>query len=168
MINALFAVDNNGGMGLNGTLPWPHNSADLANFKQLTENNIVVMGSRTWNDPKMPKPLYGRTVYVASTRPVKYAAQIQGDIREEVLKIEERHKGKKIFVVGGPALIEACSSIFDNIYLTHMKSSYKVDTRINLKSFLTGWEPRYASVAKDFSFTFIRYENLFKRFTRGT
>jgi dihydrofolate reductase len=168
MINALFAVDQNGGMGSNGSLPWPHNSADLANFKRLTDNNVVVMGSRSWNDPKMPKPLPGRIVYVASTRRVVHAAQIQGDIKEEVLKIEQRHPDKQIFVVGGPEIIEACSTIYDNIYLTHFKGSYKVDTRINLKSFLTGWEPRYASVAQDCSFTFIRYENLFKRFTRGT
>jgi dihydrofolate reductase len=69
MINALFAVDQYGGMGFNGTLPWPHNSVDLANFKQLTDTHIVVMGRKTWDDPKMPKPLVGRTVYVATGRP---------------------------------------------------------------------------------------------------
>ena len=46
MINAIFAVDYNGGMGFNGTLPWPHNPEDLANFKSTTEQQVVVMGRR--------------------------------------------------------------------------------------------------------------------------
>lgn len=168
MINAIFAVDNNGGMGLNGTLPWPHNAADLANFKKLTHGHVVVMGSKTWNDPKMPKPLPGRTVYVASNKPVSYGMQIKGDLKEQVLEIEQKHKGQEIFIIGGPAVIEECSSILDLIHLTHFKGSYKVDTRINLKSLLTGWEPRFATVDKDCNFTYIRYEPLFKRFARGT
>ena len=72
MINAIFAVDYNGGMGINGTLPWPHNAEDLAHFKRLTTDKVVVAGRRTWDDPKMPKPLPNRTVYVATNRPVSY------------------------------------------------------------------------------------------------
>ena len=76
MINALFAADQFGGMGLNGTLPWPHNSSDLKQFKQLTNGHVVVMGRRSWDDAKLPKPLEGRTVYVATNRPVQHAKPI--------------------------------------------------------------------------------------------
>jgi len=168
MINALFAVDYYGGMGVNGTLPWPHNSADMANFKRLTDGHVVVMGRNTWDDPKMPKPLPGRTVYVATNRSTMYASTINGDINDAILKIEKQHPDKIIWVIGGANLLEQCSDIFDNLYLTHFKGSYKVDTKINLKTMLTGWQPVRAEVAPDFSFTLIRYENLFRRSSTST
>ena len=163
MINALFAVDHYGGMGFNGTLPWPHNSADLANFQRLTMGHVVVMGSTSWGDPKIPKPLNGRVVYVASSKPVTHAGRISGDIVEKVLALEAQHKDQIIWVVGGPKLIESCIDIFDKIYLTHFKGSFKIDTKIDLKSFLTGVTPTSARVAPDFQSTLIVYEPIFKR-----
>ncbi len=69
-IKAIFAVDYWGGMGQNGSLPWPHHSEDLQYFKQQTKDQIVVMGRRTWDDPKMLKPLSGRQTFVATTKPL--------------------------------------------------------------------------------------------------
>ena len=163
MINALFAVDHYGGMGFQGSLPWPHNAEDLANFQKLTTGHVVVMGSHSWNDPKMPKPLQGRTVYVASNKPVHYASRISGDIKEQVLALEERHPNQTIWVVGGPKLLEECEGLFDQVHLTHFKGSYKIDTKIDLKSFLTGFVPVRASVSNDRKSTFIKYEPIFSR-----
>lgn len=163
MINALFAVDYYGGMGFNGSLPWPHNAEDLAQFQKLTKGHVVVMGSRSWNDPKMPKPLKDRTVYVASSKPVHYGQQLNGNIVEEVLRVEQQHPDKTIWVVGGPKIIEACSNILDYAYLTHFKGSYKIDTKMDLKSFLTGFTPVKAHVSQDLQSTFVKYAPIFKR-----
>jgi len=163
MINALFAVDQYGGMGFNGTLPWPHNSADMKHFKRLTKGQVVVMGRNSWDDPKMPKPLQGRTVYVATNHQVFYAAQIKGDLKEEILKLEQMHPNQIIWVVGGPTLLEQCEGIFDRLYLTHVKGSFKIDTKLNLKSFLTGWSPIRASADATNNFTYVIYETLFGR-----
>lgn len=169
MINALFAVDHYGGMGNNGTLPWPHNAADLGNFKKLTEGHIVVMGRKTWDDPKLPKPLPGRITYVATNK--KYLANtavICGNIKEEILRLEKTHSDKIIWVIGGAELLEQCEGIFDRLYLTHFKGSYKVDTKLNLKQFLSGWSPVQATAPANENFTFAVYENLFGRHTAGT
>jgi len=99
MINALFSVDQYGGMGFNGSMPWPHNSEDLSNFKRLTMGHVVVMGRKTWDDNKMPKPLEGRITYVATTRPIYNTSSIKGDIKQNLLDIEQRHKGKIIWVI---------------------------------------------------------------------
>ena len=163
MINAIFAVDQNGGMGFNGTLPWPHNAADMANFKNLTGGHVVVMGRKTWDDPKMPKPLPGRTSYVVSNRPVSYASRVSGNIVEEVLALEAKHPSQTIWVIGGPALIQECTNILDNVYLTYFKGSYKVDTRMDLKSFLTNFTPTGAQVAPDYKSTLVTYSPIFKR-----
>jgi len=169
MINALFAVDANGGMGLNGTMPWPHNSADLKNFQDLTMGHVVVMGRRTWDDRNIPKPLTGRITYVATHSPVlANTGVISGDLNSEILKLEQRHTDKIIWVVGGPELLEQCNGIFDRLYLTHYKGSYKIDTRLNLKKFLAGWSPKYGTAEIDQNFSTVIYENLFKRITGST
>ena len=165
MIKALFAVDQFGGMGYNGGLPWPHNKADMAHFQKLTSGHVVVMGRRSWADPKLPKPLIGRTVYVASNRPVAYAGQIKGNLVDEVLRLEKQHANKIIWVVGGPDILNECRDLYDEIHLTHFKGSYKIDTKIDLKAFLSGFTMEYASVAEDIQSTFIRYEPIFKRST---
>jgi dihydrofolate reductase len=168
MINALFAVDKNGGMGFNGTMPWPHNSADLKNFKELTTGHVVVMGRKTWDDKNMPKPLKERTTYVATHRPfLQHTAVISGNMKEQLLEIERKHPGKVIWVVGGPDILEQCSEVFDRLYLTHYKGSFKIDTRINLKQFLTGWSPKTATSDPNNNFTTVVYESLFKRITRS-
>jgi len=168
MINALFAVDQYGGMGFNGTLPWPHNSEDMLNFQQLTMDHVVVMGRKTWDDPKMPKPLVGRTVYVATGRPVYMAATIKGDIKAEILKLEQLHRDQTVWVIGGANLLEQCDGIFDRLYLTHFKGTYKIDTRMNMKSFLSGWSPITASAPANNNCTFVVYENLFGRAKTST
>ena len=145
MINALFAVDQYGGIGSQGTLPWPHKSSDMQHFADLTKGHVVVMGRRTWDDPKLPKPLVGRTVYVATNRPVYQAGTIRGNIADEVLKLESQHPDQIIWVVGGADVIEQCDGIFDRLYLTHIRGSYKIDTRVNLKGLLSACRFRYAS-----------------------
>lgn len=165
MINAIFAVDFNGGMGFNGTLPWPHNSEDLKHFKDLTTGQVVVAGRKTWDDPKMPKPLPNRTVYVATHRPVAYAIPFSGDVQEHLLKIELDHKDKTIFVIGGVELLESARPLLDRIYVTHIRGAYRADTRIHVKEFLTGFHPVRAQVSQDFQSTFTIYESIFKRKT---
>lgn len=165
MINTIFAVDQNGSMGFNGTLPWPHNAADMTNFKNLTNRHVVVMGRKTWDDPKMPKPLPGRTPYVASNRPVSYAGRISGNLVNEILALEQKHPEQIIWVIGGPTLIQECSGILDNVYLTHFKGIYKSDTRIDLKAFLKDFVPTSAQVAPDYKSTLVTYVPLFNRLT---
>jgi len=167
-INALFAADQFGGMGLNGTLPWPHNSSDLKQFKKLTDGHVVVMGRRSWDDPKLPKPLAGRTVYVATNRPVQHASPIKGDIRAAVQAMQAQHPDQTVWVVGGPEILEQCQDLYDRIYLTHIKGVYKIDTKINLKSMLSGYRMVSASAAPSDNCTFTVYESIFKRTTTGS
>ena len=164
MINAIFAADQFGGMGFQGTLPWAHNSSDLKHFKKLTEGHIVVMGRKTYDDPKMPKPLKDRTVCVVSNRLVADSVyQISGDIVNEILKLEQTHPDKIIWVIGGADILEQCESIYDRIYLTHVKGSYRADTKINLKLLLSGRLMRSASAAPEDDCTFVVYESIFRR-----
>lgn len=163
MINAILAVDYNGGMGFNGTLPWPHNTEDLARFKNLTSGHVVVCGRKTWDDPKMPKPLPNRTVYVATHKPVTYAMPFSGDIPAKLLDIEAAHPDKTVWVIGGAEVLESARPLLDRIYMTHIKGAYRTDTRMYVKEFISGFRPVRAEVSKDFQSTFVVYESIFKR-----
>jgi len=128
----------------------------------------VVMGRRTWDDPKMPKPLLGRIVYVVSNRPLVNAVRVHGNIVDEVLRLEQENPTRKIWIIGGPKLIESCVNILDTVYLTHFKGSFKIDTKMELKSFLTGFAPVRAEVAPDFKSTLVKYAPIFKRTKAGS
>ena len=55
-IHLIWAQDFEGGIGIDGKLPW-HISEDLKNFKQLTLDTKIVMGRKTWESlPIKPLP----------------------------------------------------------------------------------------------------------------
>lgn len=43
-MEAIYAIDSKGGIGLNGSIPW-NSTKDLKFFYQKTKSNIVIMGS---------------------------------------------------------------------------------------------------------------------------
>jgi len=138
MICSILASTSQGGIGNQGTLPWPKNSEDLHQFKKHTENQIVVMGRNTWDDPMMPNPLPDRVNFVVTNRKLNViqARPIQGDICQEINAIKERFPEKKVFVIGGKSIYESTQSIVERVYLTRIKGAWFSDTRIDLEQYL--------------------------------
>ena len=63
-IHFIWAQDNNGGIGKKDKLPW-HVPEDLKNFKNLTKNNTIIMGRKTWDSlPIRPLP-YRRNIVLS-------------------------------------------------------------------------------------------------------
>jgi dihydrofolate reductase len=160
----IFAVDDRGNIGNQGTLPWPHIAEDMAHFQKLTTGQVVIMGRRTWDDPKMPKPLPGRTNYVFTNRPLQVAGAIpvSGDYHENILAIEARHPDKKVFIIGGAELISKTIDIADHLHITHVRGVYRADTRIDLKVLKT-FNMKTATASPHNKCSFVNYENFFRR-----
>ena len=76
MIKAIMAVDDKGGISKGSSMPWPKNSNDLKWFKKNTENQIVVMGSKTWEDPFMPAPLANRINILVTSKDLFYTQEL--------------------------------------------------------------------------------------------
>ena len=69
------AIDDQGCVSRGKSMPWPKNSNDLKWFKKNTLNQVVVMGSLTWQDPFMPTPLVSRiNVLITSKSSFPYVA----------------------------------------------------------------------------------------------
>ncbi len=140
MIAALFAVDENGGIGNNNTLPWPHNRDDLMWFKSVTVNQIVVMGRKTWDSKGMPKPLPNRRNVVITNRAMDRddIVQLNGDMITVLSKLEElvEVNMRDIFIIGGANLLEQSLPMIEKVFLTRIPGTYECDTSIDIDNFL--------------------------------
>ena len=141
MITALFAVDDKGGMGANGDMPWPTNKDDMKWFKNTTEGHVVVMGKRSWNSPDMPKPLPKRHNVVVTNEFLERndIEQIKGNVAEGLKYVEEQYNDKTIFVIGGANLLMQAKPVIKKALITRIPGEYICDTILDMKEFLEGF-----------------------------
>ena len=103
------AVDDTGGISKGSSMPWPKNSNDLQWFKKNTLDQVVVMGSKTWEDPFMPTPLKNRENILITTKDHSHYPgankYLKGDIVNEILNLEKQYLDRDIYIIGGPDII---------------------------------------------------------------
>jgi dihydrofolate reductase len=136
MIKAIMAVDDKGGISKGSSMPWPKNSKDLQWFKKNTLNQVVVMGSKTWEDPFMPTPLKNRENVLITTKDNSHYQgankYLQGNIVNKILDLEKEYLEKDIFIIGGPDIIVQTFDLFKEFYLTRIYGNFKCDKFINI------------------------------------
>jgi dihydrofolate reductase len=135
MIAGVFAVDDNGGMGYMGRLPWPSNKDDMQWFKKLTQDQIVVMGKKTWESPDMPSPLPGRLNVLFTNNFIERddIEQIRGDVCDALVSVHDANlTNKNIYVIGGPQLLTQCIPVLEKLFITRIPGEFLSDTFIDL------------------------------------
>ena len=156
MIKAILACDDYGGVSKNGTLPWPNNSTDLQWFKNNTAGHVVVMGSTTWDDPHMPRPLPKRTNVLVTSREADYPGAnhyINGDLTTQLKELEARVPGIIVWVIGGPNIIEQSIGVIEEFYISRIPGAYACDTFLPLRKIESLFERRYVDdTNKDVTF----------------
>ena len=162
MICTIFATDQVGTFGNRGTLPWPMHKEDMDWFKEHTWNQIVVMGRKTWDDPKLKKPLPDRINCVISNNPLGYSTvrRLSGDYQKQIKELQILYPKKNIFILGGPALIMECKDLIDYAYITHRKGAAFSDVRIDMRSFMTGMRITSSRPSTDKMLNFSIYKNV--------
>lgn len=133
MINAIFAMDANGGIGKNGTLPWPKNSRDFRWFRSHTTNKIVVMGKNTWDDPNMPKPLPKRhnVVITSKVNSLPYYENLDTVSIQDARSWLVQNSNKELFIIGGAKVLTEYWDLIERFYITEFPDSYDCDTFIS-------------------------------------
>ncbi len=126
MIRAILACDQEWGIGKNGALPWPHNSADLKWFKEHTNNSTIVMGRKTWESLPV-KPLPNRENIVVTSN-VLQGPDVVVDMRSFYKILPQIKFQKDVWIIGGAQLIEHCLDIIDEFYLSRIQGKYDCDT----------------------------------------
>lgn len=128
-MRAIFAMDSKFGIGKEGTLPdFPNQRADLRWFKEMTMGKNVIMGRKTWEDPRMPKPLAGRHSTVITRQPPIQEYEYTTFSTELV-------QDKNSIVIGGASIIQQYlqNDLLTELFITFHKGDYKCDTNLDFE-----------------------------------
>jgi dihydrofolate reductase len=131
MIVGLVAVDQKQGIGFDNSMPWPQLIDDLKWFKKRTDNNVVLMGSKTWKS--IGKPLPGRINVVISSQLYTNADLTLSDPVEAITELSERYRNKDICIIGGQAVFDSVKHLIDVFYITEIEATYECDRQFDLE-----------------------------------
>ena len=147
MIAAIWAQDENGLIGKDDKLPW-YLPDDLQFFKQMTENNTIVMGRKTFEG--MGKNLLPnrQTIVLTSDQSYDGNGAIVMHSVDDVLKYAEEFDGIT-FITGGGEIYKTFLPYTDVLYRTLIQSTFEGDTYFPLRDFSSFQEISQAFFEKD-------------------
>ena len=163
MISAIVAVDNNWGIGYNGEL-LEKIPEDMKYFKELTTNNVVIMGRKTWDSlPK--KPLPNRTNIVITNQKKSEENGAKFMTLEDAMRYAIVNRPTDVFIIGGGQIYKKLLPICNRVYVTEILKDHKdVDTYFpNLDKdpeweISTCTELRFSE--KDIPYAFLTYDRI--------
>ncbi|MDQ0215841.1 dihydrofolate reductase [Oikeobacillus pervagus] len=123
-ISFIWAMDNEGSIGKNNTLPW-RLPEDLKFFKETTLGHPIVMGRKTFES--IGKPLPGRENIIL-TRDQNYqqpGCTVLHSV-EDVIKLST--KTKELFITGGAEVFGLFLPYVDRLYVTKINETFGGDT----------------------------------------
>jgi dihydrofolate reductase len=138
-LHAIFSLTIDGCMGKDGDL-CVKNKHDLAFFKNMTTNDHIIMGSKTFSS--LPGLLPNRTHHILSG-----SQDIDGSMEDGVfwynrlitiIDFVKAHPYEHFWVIGGPGLIEKLSPWISDLIVTHFLEFCGGDVKISkyMSSFL--------------------------------
>ena len=127
IISLVYAVSQNGVIGVRGGLPW-HVPSDLKHFKATTMGKPIIMGRKTWES--LPhKPLPDR-MNIVMTKNKNFSATGATVARNLDQALELAGDVPEVCVVGGAEVFKAYLPKAQKIYLTRILASVAGDVMI--------------------------------------
>lgn len=150
------ALCRGGGIGFQGTLPWPKLARDMRFFAEMTSstdtpyNSAVIMGRKTWDSlPDTSKPLKYRDNIIISNRKFTSGDDVAADVVAGATRnpcihyIPHIHQIKEstadydvAWIIGGASIYEQViysNTIYiDEIYITFVDEHYEFDAAFPL------------------------------------
>ena len=122
MIKIIVAISKNRVIGNDNKLIWKL-PADLKRFKELTTDNSIVMGRKTYES--IGRPLPNRRNIIITRQP-----DYQVDDCEIVSSLEEALliTGSDCFIIGGGEIYKQSLHLADHIYMTVVDEEFEGDT----------------------------------------
>lgn len=117
MINVIVAHDLNKCIGKDGKIPW-NIKGEQKQFKELTTNNIVIMGRKTYDE--IGKPLPNRKTIVITRRP-NIPCESYNSLKKALSILLSMNDNKDIYIAGGASIYKDIlenNIIVDNYYIT--------------------------------------------------
>ena len=127
MINIIVAITENNAIGKDNKLLFKLKT-DLQHFKEVTTNNIVIMGRKTFES--IGKPLPNRINIVLSKHPnnifdYKDDIHIFEELEDAIIEMQRTYPEKEIFIIGGAQVYNQAieNNIVDRLYMTKIKKT---------------------------------------------
>ena len=126
IISLLVAMDERGGIGKDGRLPW-RLSTDLRRFRELTMGHHIVVGRKTFES--IGKPLAGRRMIIV-TRDRGYGVEGCATAHSvaAALELARAECEAELFVCGGAEIYAQTLDRAERIYLTRVHADCDADT----------------------------------------
>ena len=127
MISLIVAKSKHNVIGDKGRIPW-HIPNDLKRFKELTTDNIVIMGRKTFESlPEEYKPLPNR-INIILSKDKSYnpkCCMVFDDIKKALRKAGN---DKEIFIIGGGEIYKEGLKYANKVYITEVDGEFEGDT----------------------------------------
>ena len=127
------AVAENGVIGNDGEVPWPHLSADVEQYRERVAGSPVILGRRTYESMRGNLP---GTAQIVVSRNVEEVADptavVAGGVDEAIDLARERlgdGTDDAVYVLGGGAIYDLFHPQVDGMILSHIDGRYEGDTR---------------------------------------
>jgi len=118
IISLIVAVDDAGGIGKEGTIPW-HLRSDLQRFKQITMGHTLVMGRKTFDS--IGRALPGRTnIVITRNRDFTCEDCLPVSNLKRALSIAKTTSEEEVFIIGGGEIFRQALKLADRVYLTRV------------------------------------------------
>ena len=114
-ISHIVVHDLNRAIGKDNSLPW-HIPADLQRFKNLTLDNAVIMGRKTYDS--IGKPLVNRLNIVITRQNITIAGVMVYHSVNEALDDLKKMGLHEVFIIGGQQIYEQTMHLIDTAYIT--------------------------------------------------
>lgn len=130
-MKAILACDEAGGIGKNGSLPWPKHTDDLRWFKNMTTGKTVVMGHNTWHSDGMPRPLPNRKNIVISNVPISGFSNVKTYTKNKFTRaVLPYMDSEDVWLIGGAKLFRELTPYITELHLSCIPGTYNCDTFI--------------------------------------
>ena len=126
MIALIVAYTKNRVIGKNGTIPWNLKN-EKKRFKELTTNNVVVMGRKTFEE--IGRPLPNRfTIVLSKTSNFEYDNCCTAKSLDEAISLyNEKFSNKNLYIAGGSSVYAEAIPIVEKMYITEINSVIEGD-----------------------------------------
>jgi dihydrofolate reductase len=156
-IKIISALSSNFVIGNDGKIPW-FIKGELKRFKELTLNNNVVMGRKTFDS--IGKPLDQRkNIVISKNTSLRIEGAMVLSSFEDALSACDM--SKDIFIIGGSKIYEIALSYSEYLILTVIHKKFKGDTFFP-KYDLSRWklisETRNYDQVNKFSYSYLIYQ----------
>lgn len=148
MIKGIVAIAKNGLIGYDNRIVWNH-PEDMQHFKQKTEGNLVVMGSKTFESLGC-KPLANRTNIVLS-----HNKSFQGTVKaRHVGEVFEFYHAQSndLYVIGGAEIYHLFEPFIEAWWVTRIKQDFELLASVH-KDTVRRFTPDLRQFVRSESFT---------------